>query len=268
MQLTKTLLLIVDPQNDFCDLEGVLFIPGANKDMERLASMIQKHSDKIDRIEITLDSHHWVHIAHPYFWTDAEGNPPPFFTTIHLKDVEGSAPFWKARFPLYVDYAINYVAQLSSKKKYELIIWPPHCIIGTWGHNVFPILMEALHHYEERFAKVHYNFKGGNSLTEHYSGIKAEIVDPLDASTDVNQDLLKRIADADRVIIAGEALSHCVANTVNDILKYLGKEQAAKLVILEDACSNIAGFESYGRQFLDEMRSLNVKIEKTTSCFE
>lgn len=268
MEQTKTLLLLVDPQNDFCDPKGILFIPGADHDMQGIARMIQKNREKIDSIEVTLDSHHWIHIAHPYFWVNENGDSPNPFTIIHLKDVQGPAPRWRARSHQYVDYAIDYLEKLNAQKKYELTIWPPHCIMGTWGHNIYPPLIEALHYYEESFSKIHYTFKGGNPLTEHYSGIKAEIVDPADPSTDVNKYLLGRIAMADQIIIAGEALSHCVANTIRDVFKYLGSEQASKMVILEDACSNIPGFESFGRQFIDEMRALNVRIAKTTNCFD
>jgi nicotinamidase/pyrazinamidase len=267
MEQKKTLLLIVDPQNDFCDPKGVLYIPGANNDMRTLAHMIQENREKIDSIELTLDSHHWIHIAHPYFWANENGDSPPPFTIIHQEDVLGPNPRWKARFPRYLNYAIDYVQKLNAQKKYELTIWPPHCIMGTWGHNIYPPLIDALHYYEETFSKVHYNFKGSNPLTEHYSGIKAEIIDPTDPSTDINKYFLDRITSADQVIIAGEALSHCVANTVYDIFKYLGTKQASKTIILEDVCSNIPGFEDFGRQFLNEMRALNVKVAKSTNCF-
>lgn len=268
MQQMKTLLLIVDPQNDFCDPKGILFIPGASDDMLRLAHMIQKNREKIDSIELTLDSHHWIHIAHAYFWINESGDAPSPFTIIHLNDVQGTNPRWKARYPRYTEYAVDYIQKLSDQKKYELTIWPPHCIMGTWGHGIYSPLIEALHDYENTFSEIHYTFKGNNPLTEHYSGIKAEIVDPADSSTDFNKYLLERIAKADQVLIAGEALSHCVANTIRDVFKYLGSQQASKFVILEDACSNIVGFESLGRQFIDEMRALNVRIAKTTDCFD
>lgn len=268
MGQTKVLLLIVDPQNDFCHPMGQLYVPGAEHDMQRLAEMIQKNRDKIGRIEVTLDSHHWIHIAHPYFWTNDKGEEPLPFTKIRIADVVGPSPKWRARCPKYVDYSVSYVKKLSEQKKYEMTIWPPHCIIGTWGHNIFPPLMPALHFYEETFSDIHYTLKGSNPLAEHYSAIKAEIVNPEDPSTDINKSLLERISNADRVIVAGEALSHCVANTARDIFKYLGKQHASKFVILKDTSSNIRGFEDFGSQFIDEMLSLNVQVADTTNCFD
>lgn len=268
MEQRKTLLFIVDPQNDFCDPQGALFIPGAGEDMQRLAYMIRENREKINSIELTLDSHHWIHIAHPYFWVNDKGDAPFPFSVIHFQDVTGPNPLWKARHFQYVNYAIDYIKKLTNQKKYELTIWPPHCIMGTWGHCIYPPLIDALHYYEETFSNIHYTFKGSNPLTEHYSGIKAEVLNPDDPSTDVNNYLLKQIVDADRVFIAGEALSHCVANTMHDILRLLGNEQSSKFVILEDACSSVRGFENLGVQFIAEMRSLNVRIAKTTNCFD
>ena len=56
-------LLIIDPQNDFCDPKGSLFVPGADGDMTRLATMIDRISPKLADIHVTLDSHHLVDIA-------------------------------------------------------------------------------------------------------------------------------------------------------------------------------------------------------------
>lgn len=267
MSQLKTFLLIVDPQNDFCDTKGALFVPRANQDILRLSSMIQNNREKIDHIEITLDSHHWIHIAHPFFWVNSKNEEPSPFTQIYLEDVEGPSPKWHARYPKYSMYAINYIKKLEFEKRFTLTIWPPHCIIGTWGHNISQPLIDALKYYEETFHTIHYTLKGSNPLTEHYSAIKAEIIHTGDPTTDINKELLEHINNYDRVIIGGEALSHCVANTIRDAIRYLGKGVCSKFIILEDASSSVHGFENFGQQFLDEMKLLNVTISKTTDCF-
>ena len=64
-------LLIIDPQVDFCDPNrGALYVPGAEQDMKRLAKMIGRLRDKLADVHVTLDSHHFIHIAHPIFWRD------------------------------------------------------------------------------------------------------------------------------------------------------------------------------------------------------
>ena len=79
-------LLIIDPQNDFCNPNGTLFVSGADKDCGRLAEFIDNNSSKISSIHITLDSHPTYHIAHPEFWMDENGNNPKPFTIITHQD--------------------------------------------------------------------------------------------------------------------------------------------------------------------------------------
>ena len=81
----KIELLIIDPQKDFCteseevagvEMKGALFVPGANEDMIRVADMIDRIGPKLNDIHATLDSHHYVDIAHPIFWVNSLGNHP------------------------------------------------------------------------------------------------------------------------------------------------------------------------------------------------
>ena len=44
----KIHLLVIDPQNDFCDPNGSLFVPGADEDIKRLAEMVHRLKDKLD----------------------------------------------------------------------------------------------------------------------------------------------------------------------------------------------------------------------------
>lgn len=266
--MKKILLLIIDPQNDFCDPKGVLYVPGAEKDMNRLALMIENNISKISQIQVTLDSHQWTHIAHPIFWTNDRGKAPDPFTVIRLNDVLGDTPKWKARNSKFQTRAIEYVKALEKNGRYSLCIWPPHCIIGTWGHNIFPPLGKSLQAYQEGFRPLSYTLKGSNLFTEHYSAVKADVVDPHDASTNINLDIINKIEDADEVLISGEALSHCVANTMHDVLKHMGNKTAEKCVILEDTCSNIPGFEFVGKAFMEEMYKLGIRTSTTTTYFD
>lgn len=58
--LGGTALLVVDPQLDFHE-GGSLAVPGATADSERTAKFIAKHSEIIDELIITLDSHQVSH---------------------------------------------------------------------------------------------------------------------------------------------------------------------------------------------------------------
>ena len=94
---SSTQLLIIDPQNDFCDLPEfwrpldpisgqrlapALPVPGAHADMLRLAELIGRLSKRLAGITVTLDSHHRLDIAHPTFWQTGEGLAVPPFTPI------------------------------------------------------------------------------------------------------------------------------------------------------------------------------------------
>ena len=257
-------LLIIDPQVDFCDPhKGALYVPGAEHDMRRLAAMIRRLKDKIDDIHVTLDSHHLIHIAHPIFWKDGHGNHPPVFTKISRADVEQGV--WTTAVPSLYKRALDYVRKLEQNGRYELTVWPPHCLIGSPGHNVFPELFVALQEWEERFAFVDYVTKGSNILTEHYSAVQADVLDPADASTQINARLIQTLENADFVAIAGEARTHCLANTVRDIANNFGDDTfVSKLVLLTDASIDIPGFEAHAEGFMREMTGRGMQLSNTT----
>lgn len=257
-------LLIIDPQVDFCDpSRGALYVPGAEHDMARLASMVRRLRNKLDDIHVTLDSHHFIHIAHPVFWKDSRGAHPPVFTTISRADVEEGV--WTPTVPGMYRRALEYVRRLEQHGRYELTVWPPHCLIGSPGHAVFPGLFAALTEWETRFAFVDYVTKGSNILTEHYSAVQADVPDPADASTQINTRLIQTLENADLIAIAGEARTHCLANTVRDIADGFGDDSCvSKLVLLTDASSDIPGFETHARDFMSEMAGRGMQLSTTT----
>jgi nicotinamidase/pyrazinamidase len=257
-------LLIIDPQIDFCDPDlGALYVPNAEHDMRRLAIMIRRLKDKVEAIHVTLDSHHFVHIAHPIFWKDMRGNHPQPFTRITLSEVEEGR--WTTTQPEMHHRGLAYVRQLEQNGRYELTIWPPHCLIGSPGHAVFPELFAALTEWEQQFAVVDYVPKGSNIFTEHYSAIQADVPDESDPGTQLNTRLILALEKADLIVIAGEARTHCVAHTVRDIANnFSDKSFTQKLVLLTDAASDIHGFEAHAQSFLDEMIGRGMRISTTT----
>ena len=287
-------LLIIDGQNSFCSpgdpsipwsdnpfdnyelglkypahmRRGELYVPGAEEDMKRLSDMVKKHGSKIDHIRFTLDSHHLLHIAHPICWVDENGNHPSPFTTITYADVSGADPKWKAFNPGWQNRQVEYIRKLEEGQRYALTVWFPHCLIGSYGHGVYPELFETLLSWEkDTFNIVDFVTKGSNIFTEHYSVVKADVPDPADPSTNINTGFIKRLEEADRILVAGEAGSHCVRFSVTDIINEFGQENAKKFVILEDAMNAVPGFESLQEDFFNEMKNLGIQITKTTEFF-
>jgi len=242
-------LLIIDPQNDFCDIDGAtLPVPGADEDMKRIATLIDRIGPKLADIHVTMDSHRLIDVAHPSWWKNQNGDQPAPFTIVSVDDIENG--IWAPRNPNFLKRTLEYAKQLETNAKYQICVWPPHCLIGTWGHNVHADLNEALQRWSSsEFAMVDYVTKGSNPWTEHYGAMQAEVPDPSDPSTALNTDFLTMLSEADMVVVAGEALSHCVKETVTQIADNIGPEHVKKFHILTDCSSSIPAAPAPGPDF-------------------
>lgn len=255
--------LIIDPQVDFCDPNGALSVAGALDAMNRVADLVGRLQKKIRDIHITLDSHHPIHVAHPIYWRDNDGKHPAPFTIITSQDLKDNRWFptrlsWATR-------AFEYVKALEDNKRYPLCIWPPHCLIGSAGHAVVPKLFDAVTKWEnEQFGMVNYVTKGSNLHTEHYSAIQADVPDPKDPSTQINTDFLNMLVEADIILATGIAGSHCLANTLRDIVKYFNNpEFVKKIVFLEDATAPVPGFEQLQKDAVSDLVSQGMQVSTT-----
>jgi nicotinamidase-related amidase len=264
----KVTLICIDPQNDFCiplgpgGEKGTLVVPGAEQDMIRLGKFITKNSKRIDQIHCTLDSHQYVHIAHPAFWVNSKGEHPSAFTLISEDDVKNGT--WRSFNPQWQGVAEKYVATLKAHARYMLVIWPPHCLIGTWGHSIVPQVATALYAWEAEFNRINFVAKGSNLFTEHYSAVQADVEDNNDVSTKLNTELIEVLTKADEILITGEALSHCVANSIRDVAAKFGTDQIQKFTLLEDTSSNVTGFEKLGQDFVKDMVKQGMKVTRST----
>jgi len=178
-----------------------------------------------------------------------------------VDDVE--AGIWRATNPQFQKRALEYVKSLRDNNKYILVIWPPHCLIGSWGHGIVKPIYDALITWERDFAMVDFVTKGSNFWTEHYSAVQADVPDPADPTTLMNTGLIQTLQDADLIFLSGQALSHCVANTVRDIANNFGEENVKKLVLIADTTSPVPGFEPLAEAFVKEMVARGMQV--TTS---
>ena len=251
--------LIIDPQNDFCNPNGSLFVKGADEDMKRLAKMVGRMSGKLSDIHVTLDSHLILDISHPSWWKDSSGNAAAPFTPISAADLRAGK--WTTSIPGAFTRSLEYLDELGKRGRYGHLVWPEHCLIGDEGHNVYPVLAAAVHEWE-RSRKMMTGFvtKGSNPWTEHFSAVEAKVPDPEDPSTQHNGELITTLKQADVILLAGEARSHCLANTVFDIgSAFKDPELIRKLVLLTDCSSDVSGFEHLGDKFLAEMTARGMR---------
>lgn len=278
-------LVIIDPQNDFCvpngtykDMPtGALLVPGAHDDMKRLATWVNSNIDKIADIHVTLDSHHLVDVAHPKFWRDKHGNNPLGLgaaiqagqapTIITSADVKNGV--WTPFTPALIQNMIAYTEGLEKGGKFPLIIWDEHCLIGTPGAAIVPELMVSLNKWcAARGATIDFVSKGSNILTEHYGAFAAEVPDATDPSTQLNTKLIKTMEEADVLVWAGEAATHCVLNSMRQAFENFGADSIKKSILLLDAMSCIPHpdniFEKAFNDFLAEYKAKGLQVAKTT----
>jgi nicotinamidase-related amidase len=250
-------LLIIDPQNDFHE-GGALAVPGAAKDSKRIIDLLNNQGGAIDRIVVTLDTHHEMHIAHSSFWVGTDGTEPAPFTTISAADI--SAGKWSAKQKELSKWSYEYAKQLEAGGRFKLCIWPTHCLLGTEGHAVYAPLAAALNSWAARRSRaITWVLKGQNNRTEMYSALKAEVEIPDDPSTRLNLELVSVLSRHSKIICCGQALSHCVNYTVRDLVSAWPKTRSpADIVVLSDGSSAVPGFEEAADQFNRDMSNAGV----------
>ncbi|MBM3114931.1 cysteine hydrolase [Jeongeupia naejangsanensis] len=270
----RTQLLIIDPQNDFCDLPATfcpadplaadkrlapaLPVAGAHADMLRLGRLIDALGGRLDAITITLDSHQRLDIGHPTFWKQDDGSPVAPFTAISAAEVENKR--YRPRDTAATTRVLAYLRELEAKGRYTHMVWPVHCEIGSWGHAVHAGLRAAYNRWEERELKIVAKVvKGTNPWTEHYSAVEAEVPLADDASTGTNAALVAMLDAADTILIGGEAGSHCVKATTEHLVAHL-PDGAARLILLTDCMSAVGGFEAQYRDFLADMQARGARL--------
>eukprot|EP01038_Epipyxis_sp_PR26KG_P011683 gene11683-15644_t len=242
----KYMLFIVDPQVDF-HRGGSLAVPGADADSHRIANLINQLTDrdKLSDVFISLDSHHPDHIAHAANWRhrDDPNRKPDLFQAITFDDVNTGEWVPRDDSRESLDWVKEYTHTLKRQDKFTLTIWPEHCIVGTPGHAVVPVINEAVQRWEDiSCGSIKYIRKGSNNRTEFYSALSADVKDPNDPSTHFDKKLLAKLETCDKLLICGQASSHCVNHTLRDLMSHWHGEPS-RIVYLEDCASPVAGFQ-------------------------
>jgi nicotinamidase-related amidase len=255
---TKTWLMLIDVQNTFCIPDFELYVGGrsgrgAVEDNIRLCEFIYRNLGNITHITATMDTHLAMQVFHAIFFVDKNGNHPAPYTDIHVSELrDGKWMFNVALAPqlgVAPEYGqqmmIHYAEQLEKKSKYALTIWPYHAMLGGIGHALVSSVEEAIFfHSIARVAQPAMEIKGDKPFTENYSVIGPEVLTGPRGETlgTHNQRFIERLQQSDRLIIAGQAKSHCVAWTVSDLLEdiaLLDLDLAAKVYLLENCTSPV-----------------------------
>jgi nicotinamidase-related amidase len=243
----RVALLLVDVQNTFCVPDFELFVPGAVDDSRRTCDFLYRNLDAITQVVATLDTHQATQIFHALWLVDSEGRHPAPYTLVSANDVERGV--WRfnpdAGRSVGIDptsgqqHLAEYVRALERGGKYALTIWPYHAMRGGIGNALVSAVEEAVFfHTVARQSQADFRVKGAVPWTEHYSVIGPEVEDGPDREHEGrNAVLVETLLGFDDVIIAGQAKSHCVAWTIDDLLAV--PELAGKTYLLEDCSSPV-----------------------------
>ncbi len=264
-------LLIIDAQKDFCFPAGSLYVggrsgDGAMEDCRRLSEFVYRNLGTITAITTTLDTHLAEQIFFPAFWLDAGGTLPPAHTVVRLEDLRTGA---LRPNPAVADWLCDgdfawlqaqvqfYCESLTRKGKYELYLWPFHCLLGSEGHTLAGVVQEAqLFHAFVRQTQAWIELKGDQPLTENYSILRPEVLQRHDGGTlaEKNRPFIARLLAADAIVVAGEAASHCVKSTLEDLLDEIRAVDPAlsgKVYILQDCMSSVVVPDGRGGYLTD-----------------
>ena len=280
-------LLLVDVQNTFCIPDFELFVAGrsgtgAVDDNRRLCEFIYRNLGTITQVFPSLDTHHAMQVFHAIWLVDEKGNPPDPYSLISHEDVASGR--WRVNEPVVealgidVDYAArhleHYTRSLEEGGKYNLAVWPYHAMLGGIGHALVSAVEAAVFfHGAARYSRPEFQVKGEHALTEHYSMLGPEVTEGPDGDRlgETNTGLIDKLLEFDAVVVAGQAKSHCLAWTIDDLLEDQGareRELAERTYLLEDCTSPVvvpgavdytdeadAAFERYAEAGMHVVRS-------------
>jgi nicotinamidase-related amidase len=266
----------IDVQVGFCTPGASLFVPGAVEDTQRTVEWLYRNLDKVSGLFFSMDTHRVFQIFHPAWWVDAQGRHPAPLTPIFHDDVRSGK--WAAVH--HPRESLEYVKKLEATGKYVLTVWPYHTLLGGLSHALVPAMMEAaLFHAAARKHQTHFETKGTHALTENYSVLSPEVTELSGQVVgSFNTPFFKLLMEYDRVYVFGQAKSHCVLSTINDLKQHVlatDPKLVEKIWILEDAMSPVPAppinplpahldFPKLADAALEEWRRAGMKIVKTS----
>lgn len=202
--MVRKALIVVDVQNDF--LTGSLSLSScpAKQDGLRTVPVINK----------LINQQEWDLVVYTFDWHP--NNHLSFVTNAHKIPKHPDSPVTE-KFEVYnkVIYDIDGTAR-------EQVLWPPHCIQGSWGAELHKDL-----HVTKDGCRV---YKGQNKHIDSYSAFydNGKL-----SETNLRKLLLDN--DVDTIYVCGVATDVCVSFTAID-----GCEIGFKTYVVIDACAGVS----------------------------
>ncbi len=289
----KVVLLMIDFQVDFAFPEGALFVAGRSgrggmEAADRLARFVYRHLRALTEIRSTMDTHFPFQVFHPCAHLTQDGRHPDPNTVVSAREYRdgvyranpamaaalGRDPDWLQR------QFVHYCERLEASGKYQLFLWPYHCLLGGTGHRLAGVIEEArLFHGFARETRNRIELKGGHPLTEDYSAFSAEVDtlftgEPV-AEAQPNTALMDELLSADRLLVGGLASSHCLKTSVMDLLAYSREHDPAlarKVTVLRDCTAPVVvpegqDFTDEAEQALDRFQEAGMRVVDSAEAF-
>jgi hypothetical protein len=207
-----------------------------------------------------------------------------------------------ARLPILQKFAYFYIKKMNIPEKPKPCLWAKHCISGTDGWRLYFTLEKKLIELQKKGKKVYYHEKGTNDLVEMYSIFSAEVpfeellndtglsVNDLPEEykkyvnatlpkpsetndknnetpnyvTGFNQTLFNKLMEHDKIFVCGEAKSHCVKTSLEDMVAHCKESQCGKIHVLENMTSVVPGYEDPTVVAYKQLSSKGIKIINAT----
>jgi nicotinamidase-related amidase len=251
-------LMPVDVQNTFCIPGFELYVggrsgTGAVDDNRRLCHFIYRNLNRITQICPTMDTHQAMQIFHSIFLINEKEDHPTPFTMVSEEDIRRGV--WRfnpeVAHSLGMErsdgqrYLLHYTRKLKEGGRYDLTIWPYHAMLGGIGYALVPSVEEAIFfHTIARYSQADFQIKGHHPRTENYSVLGPEVIEDIDGRpmAQRNSRFIEKLLQFDAVVVAGQAKSHCVAWTIDDLLRDIevrDKKLSQKVYLLEDCTSPV-----------------------------
>jgi nicotinamidase/pyrazinamidase len=257
----RNVLFVIDPQFDFCDPNGALYVPGADQDMKRLYTWVYKNVQYLDGFVVSVDSHQLPSVFFYDWFVDAQEKPVEPFNTITSADLISG----KVKAVHQPDDTLRYVQYLEeTPEKYSLTVWPHHCLIRTKGHELNDDLVSAIAFWKRNHLDLEYEYiiKGLDTLMEQYGAFYPETRFPNPATMMFAKQYADKIADHTHIFIAGEAASHCVPYSVEQLIT-LRPDCVSKIIFLTDCMSPVKGYEADTQKWMKKFEAQGIRFMTT-----
>lgn len=211
--------------------------------------------------------------AHPYPMMDGT-NPFPVLTPdmIYHPEKNPNGDFeGVATAKAMVDETYEYVEKCG-----VVVLWTKHCHNFTMGSCIDPVVMASVYHQYYMRGTLDceplFFTKGKSWRTDEFGAGGPAVKFADDDKANPNKELLqiskgipeKNIRPFDATLVTGDAGTHCVPETVKQIVNHLeatgNKEAITRIIYFKDGMSPIPGFEDKAREDEEFLSSKGVRL--------